>query len=99
MAPRLQLQSLLEGLTAHVYFQPPSNVEMQFPCILYTRDDSYSEFAGNRPYIHAKRYQVTVVDRNPDSPLPDQVEELPYCRFARFFAADELNHWVFNLFF
>jgi len=99
MAPRLQLHEKLKQLTDHVYFQPPSNVEIQFPCILYARDSSYLEYAGNQPYIHAKRYQVTVIDRNPDSPLADRVEELPYCQFERSFPAGELNHWIFNLFF
>jgi hypothetical protein len=99
MAPRLQLHSRLIEIVENVYFQPPSNIQMHFPCILYSRDESHSEFADNRPYLHTKRYQVTVVDRNPDSPLPDQVEELPLCRFDRSFATDELNHWVFNLFF
>jgi hypothetical protein len=98
MAPRLRLHERLIALVEHVYFQPPSNVQIQFPCILYERDDSYSRYAGNRPYIHAKRYQVTVVDRNPDSPLPDQVESFPYCQFAQAFVADELYHWVFNIF-
>jgi len=87
------------GIVPDVYFQPPSNVVMQFPCIMYVRDSSLSAFAGNSAYLHVKRYQVTVVDRNPDSPLPDQVEKLPMCRFDRFFASDDLNHWVFNLFF
>ncbi|MGG6499379.1 UNVERIFIED_CONTAM: hypothetical protein NY603_41310, partial [Bacteroidetes bacterium 56_B9] len=61
--------------------------------------DSHLEHADNRPYLHAKRYQVTVVDRNPDSPLPDLVEAFPLCRLDRAFAADELHHWVFNVFF
>lgn len=99
MAPRLQLHDLLIEMVSDVYFQPPSNIQMQFPCILYVRDDSHSEFADNRPYLQAKRYQVTVVDRNPDSPLPDLVEDLPLCRFERRFATDELNHWVYNVFF
>jgi hypothetical protein len=42
---------------------------------------------------------VTVIDRNPDSELPDKVEELPFCRFDRFYATENLNHHVFNLFF
>jgi len=99
MAPRLQLHDLLIEMVDDVYFQPPSNIKMQFPCILYVMDDSHSEFADNRPYLQAKRYQVTVVDRNPDSPLPDLVEDLPLCRFERRFATDELNHWVYNVFF
>lgn len=99
MASRLQLQTLLESLTEHVYFQPPVNIQMQYPCIIYVRDTSLTAFAGNRPYQHTKRYQVTVIDRNPDSDLPDTVEKLPLCEFSRYFAADNLNHYVFNLHF
>lgn len=99
MASRLNLQTLLESITENVYFQPPSSIEMQYPCIRYQRDDSRTEYADNRPYAHTKRYQVTVIDRNPDSELPDKVEELSLCTFDRYFAADSLNHYVFNLFF
>lgn len=99
MAPRLELQALLETLTANVYFQPPDNITMEYPCIVYQRDGDQPEHAGNRLYLHTKRYQVTVIDRNPDSELPDMVIELPLCAFDRFFVADNLNHYVFNLFF
>ncbi len=99
MASRLQLQSLLEAITERVYFQPPVNIQIQYPCIVYARDNSKSEFADNRPYSRTKRYQVTVITRNPDSDLPDTVEELPLCSFDRHFAADNLNHYVFTLFF
>lgn len=96
---RLQLQSLLEEITEHVYFQPPATLHMQYPCIRYERNGSNVQRAANFPYRRAKRYQITVIDRNPDSTLPDQVEELSMCEFDRWFAADNLNHWVFNLFF
>jgi hypothetical protein len=99
MATRLELQTLFEAITAHVFFQPPVNLQLQYPCIIYKRDDTLSEFADNLPYSRTKRYQVTVIDRNPDSELPDIVEGLPYCSFNRYFAADGLNHFVFNLFF
>ena len=72
---------------------------MQFPCIVYNRDGSQPQFADNKPYKNIKRYQVTVIDRNPDSELPDKVEALPRSRFDRWYAADGLNHYVFNLFF
>jgi len=99
MAQRLDLQVLLEDITEHVYYQQPTDTQMQYPCILYERDASWSEHADNRPYARMKRYQVTVVDRNPDSELPDIVEELRFCSFDRSFRADGLNHFVFNLFF
>jgi hypothetical protein len=99
MASRLQLQTLLEDLTEHVYFQPPTNIQMQYPCIRYARDNSKLDHAGNKLYIHTKRYQVTVIDRNPDSELPDKVIELPLCSIDRYYAAENLNHYVFTLFF
>ena len=100
MAPsRTSLQALLESITEHVYFQPPNSIQMQFPCIRYERSGSELEHADNRLYTHTKRYQVTVIDRNPDSQLPDQVITLPRCSFDRYFAVDELNHYVFTLFF
>lgn len=101
MAQRLQLQSLLEEIlgSSNVYFQPPSNIQMQYPCIIYKWDAADTIFADNSPYRFARRYQVTVIDRNPDSEIPDKIAALSLCKFDRFFTADNLNHDVFNLFF
>lgn len=96
---RLDLQTLLEGLTENVYFQPPSGSKMEYPCIVYQRDGGRTEFADDAPYRNTKRYQVTVIDRDPDSSIPDMVEALPMSTFNRFFPADGLNHTVFNLYF
>jgi hypothetical protein len=99
MAPRLQLHNVLEEITEHVYFQPPTNIDLAYPSIIYERAGSHLEHADNRLYRHLKQYQVTVIDRNPDSDLPDKVEELPLSKFDRFYTADNLNHYVYNLFF
>lgn len=101
MAPRLQLQELLEFTlgSTNVYFQPPANVQMVYPCIVYNRDRVDTVFADNDQYRFNKRYQVTVIDRNPDSDIPDRVAKLPLCSHSRFFTADNLNHDVFNIYF
>lgn len=99
MAPRLQLHQILKTLVPNVYFQPPSNTIMKYPCIVYQRDYAETTFADNNPYRNTKRYQVTVIDTDPDSAIPDKVASLPMCVFQRFFAADNLNHDVFNIFF
>jgi hypothetical protein len=98
---RLALQALLAALVPEgkAYFQPPANVEMQYPCITYQRDSARTVFADNAPYRHTKRYQVTVIDRTPDSEIPDKVARLPLCVFQRFFTADNLHHDVFDLYF
>lgn len=99
MARRLELQTLLETIAANVYFQPPANVQMKFPCIVYKRDSADTMFAGNKPYRYTKRYMVTVIDRDPDSDIPDKVAALPQCLFNRNYAANGLHHDVFNLYF
>ena len=101
MGQRLELQELLKVILGsdHVYFQPPANVQMQYPSIVYSRDNSDTEFAGNKPYRYTQRYQVTVIDRDPDSGIPNKVAALPMCTHNRFYTADNLNHDVFNLYF
>ena len=99
MGRRLQLQTLLEAMCDNVYFQPPASVQMQYPCIVYERDTADTEFAGNQPYRYTQRYQVTVIDRNPDSEIPGKVATLPMCTSNRNFVADNLNHDVFQLYY
>lgn len=99
MAPRLELQEVLEEFTPNVYFQPPTNVKLIYPCIIYKRDNADTKFANDKPYNHTLRYMVTVIDQNPDSEIPSKVASLPMCLFNRFFTADNLNHDVYNLYF
>lgn len=98
---RLELHILLKTLlgTDNVYYQPPPSVQMGFPCIVYKRSSVNTDFADNFPYSTKKRYQITVIDKDPDSEIPDKVSALPMCSFDRFFTADGLNHDVFNIFF
>lgn len=101
MAPRSELQELLKQLleSENVYFQPPPTTKMLYPCIVYQRDGASTEFADNRTYSFEQRYQVTVIDRNPDSLIPGKLKDLPKTLYTRFFAANGLNHDVFTIFF
>jgi len=101
MAPRSDLQELLKNLlgSEHVYFQPPETVKLNYPCIIYERNRVNTRHANDAPYLLKKRYQVIVIDRDPDSEIPDKVANLPLCSFDRFYTADNLNHDVYNLFF
>ena len=93
------LNDIFELMTANVYFQPPDGTKMTYPCITYKRSAENVQFADNGPYRRKKRYEVTVIDRDPDGVLREMVAELPSCRHEQFFASDNLNHDVFTLFF
>lgn len=99
--PLGELQALLKGLDGvkNAYIQPPTE-GMEYPCIMIERGNSSDvEHADNEIYVLKKAYTVTIIDRAPDSPIPDLVEGLQYARFDRFFRTDGLNHFVFQLFF
>lgn len=97
--PRLELQAILKTIVDNVYFQPDQNTQMVYPCITYRRDSSDTKFADNHPYRHTRRYQVTIIDRDPDNELYDKVAALPMCKHDRFYTAENLNHDVFNVYF
>lgn len=109
MNRRFQLQELLEtteGLAIDpithrpaVYFQPPPAVKLVYPCIIYVLDKIDTKYANDKPYLNKKDYSVTIIDKDPDSEIPNMFFNMPLCRFDRTYTADNLNHWVFSLFY
>lgn len=102
------LQSLLEKLDGfpedpeakvRVYYQPPANVVMEYPCILLERNDDDTRFANNFPYAITHGYDVTIIDGDPDNSWKEKVEALPMCTFNRHFESNNLNHDVYKLYF
>jgi hypothetical protein len=71
---------------------------MQYPCIVYERDNASTKYADNLPYRHTVRYQVTLIDRSPDSDVYDKLAALPLSSFSRHFATSGLNHDVFVIY-
>lgn len=87
------------GPKCRVYFQPPSTVRMQYPAIVYALDDIQNTFANDGVYLFEKKYSVTVIDHDPDNVIVDKVAEIPKSRFNRPYTKDNLNHYVFEIFF
>lgn len=99
MGQRLELHQLLETFTDNVYFQPPNNIQLKYPCIIYKRDFADTKFADDKPYNIKLRYAITVIDQDPDSDIPSKVASMPLSLFNRFYTADNLNHDVYNVYF
>jgi hypothetical protein len=99
MGPRLKLHQLLETFTENVYFQPPTNIKLKYPCIIYKRDFADTKFADDQPYDVRLRYMIIVIDPDPDSEIPSKVAAMPMSLFNRFYTADNLNHDVYNVYF
>lgn len=102
MASRLSLQSELEELlgSKNVYFQPPASVRINYPAIVYSRNDIENTFANNSVYKQDFAYSITVIYCDPDSDLPIKVSSaFPSIRFDRNYVSDNLYHDVFTLFY
>lgn len=101
MRTRLELHDILSNIPGVVkcYFSPPEGVSMVYPCIVYRLTNSNVVFADNLPYMRMKRYSVTVIDEDPDSEIPDNVSQLPYCISERNYVYEGLYHYGYVLYF
>lgn len=93
---RVELQKQFEEIlgSRNVYFQPPESIKLKYPCIVYERSTFNTMYADDRPYRVTQRYEVTLIDENPDTPYLDLLLALPMCRHERHFNSDGLNHDV-----
>lgn len=98
------LQQVFENATGmssekHVYYQPGSDTELKYPCILYKLSDMPPDFANNRPYRIEHQYELTVIDPDPTSPLREQIAWLPTCRMTRSpYVSGNLHHYIFQIY-
>ena len=102
MGSRLQLHEKLKIIlgSGSVYFNPPSSVKMTYPCIRYVLGVPNQNRADGRIYKNVPRYEVTVIDQDPESEIPDKIqEEFPYASIVQRYKADNLNHTVLALYY
>lgn len=98
-----ELQEILQGILGNdgkAYFQPPENIKLKYPCIVFERTNALISYADNNPYQVTKRYTVTLITKSADNDkYLDQLLQLPMCTFDRQFITDNLVHDVFNIYF
>ena len=98
---RLALQALLESILGsdHVYFQPPSNVTMEYPAIRYSFTKIDGKHANNKRYTGEWVYQLIFItkDPNPESIINKKLMALTYCKFDRAYKSDNLHHFVYSI--
>lgn len=83
-----------------LYFQPPDGTKLTYPCCIYKLQNIETTHADDLIYRHFKSYSVTVIDRDPDSAFPDRIlSTFKYARFDRSFTTDNLNHYVFTIYY
>lgn len=94
---RSELSQTLHKICENCYFSPPSN-GMAYPCIKYNFEGQKVVHADNKRYFVMDHYSLILIDENPDSEYKDLILELDYCSLDRTYTADNLNHFVFTLY-
>lgn len=101
MSSRIELQNMLEEIlgSRNVYFQPPASVRLKYPCVIYSLKDMRPNHANNRVYNLFDCYELIYIDSDPDNKIARELAKVVTCRFDRFYEADNLNHYVYTLYF
>lgn len=100
MSERLDLQAKFEEIlgSRNVYFQPPASLLMQYPAIRYELAGFNNKPANNSAaYIASTGYECVLIMKEPDDKYLQQIFQIPYCKFGRYYRADNLHHYTFTI--
>ncbi len=101
MGTRLELQERLESVlgSTQVYFQPPSNVQMKYPAIVYELSGEHVTKANNKRYVRYNKYTVTHIYKSIRNELKDTIlDAFTFCDYDRRLIADGLYQDVFTIY-
>lgn len=86
--------------TYKVYGRPPRNIQLEYPCVIISEDNSRVRHADNIVYIKKKKYTLTVITRDESDETYDMLEEkLKYCKYENRFISDNLYHYKLILYY
>lgn len=84
----------------NVYFQPPSTIQMTYPCIVYAKSGKRRDYSNNKMYKVNQEYQIMLIEKNPDSKIADNMEiHFQYCTIDQYYTVDNLNHTTLSLYY
>lgn len=100
MSKRLELHDELLGFSNNVYFQPPSGIKLVYPCVIYQKNGKRNRYGNDKLYLGTQQYSMTVIDRDPDSTIADEIEKhFQYCSITGNYTMDNLNHASLTLYY
>lgn len=96
---RLKMQKKLESAlgSKNVYFQPPVNLALKYPCIVYTVLNIDVRHADNKRYISSVVYDVTLIHNDPDNDIIKKLLDLPWSSFDRYYPYENLHHYKYRI--
>lgn len=84
----------------NVYFQPPESTKMEYDAIRYKLSEIKEWKANDGEYSDRNCYEVMLITRNPtNSLIHNLLHSFQYIKFVRHYTANNLNHYVYKLYY
>lgn len=102
MARRADLHKILVSALGNnnVYFQPPANVKLSYPAIVYHLGGIQTLKADNTNYQKNRKYTITLIHKDPDNDVVEKLLDLKYSSMvSKPYISDGLYHYVFEVFY
>lgn len=97
---RLELAIKLEDFCPNCYYQPPSDITMKYPCIIYNKDTPLQSNANDFNYISIDKYILTIVEYKADTGVAEKIRDaFRTARISQKYIADRLHHTKIELYF
>lgn len=97
---RLELQDIFCDILGsdNVHFQPPNNIKMNYPAVIYKLSDIKPTYADDGVYLLAPRYMATFISKEPDSGIVFKMAGIKTARFVRHYVDENLYHYVYEVY-
>lgn len=81
------------------YYDPPENIQMKYPCIVFHLSGDDCLYADNKTYFHTFRWTATIMDRysTTQERYIREMEEKCRASLDRMFVNDGIHHTVFTI--
>ena len=84
----------------HIYFQPPENLKIEYPCIVYSLSGFHSLHADNETYHRRREYELIYISKDPDDEVIEKLEDLPLCTMTGDpYTSDNPYHYPYTIYF
>lgn len=94
MKTRLELHNTLISTTGinNIYYNPPENIKMNYPCIRYKRVDVTSKKADDIKYIVHDRYELVIISSKNNDDIVNKLLSIKYMEYDRSMIINGLFH-------
>lgn len=102
MATRQKLHEELKEILGsdHVYHNPPENIKMKYPCIVYFEDPTEVWHADNAAYVKPHAWDLTYISSDTNMVMVDVImDHFRYANHTAHYRADGLVHDTFKIYF